>query len=89
MHTTMNIYRSRNQAYQALVEDAKRLGTKGKFRLFPTKHSYNYNGERVVHVCIDDIHESHIPKGEDVDIVLHCIITEEERLMISMDWIIK
>ena len=88
MRTVMNIYRLRSQAHAALIEDAKKLNSNGKFRLFPTRHYYQHNGVRVVHICIDDIHEHYIPKGDDVEIVLHCDITEDERSMISMDWII-
>lgn len=89
MKTRVVVHRLQSEASLAYSKEARENIQKDRFRMYPTYFSYDCEGIKTMHVSMEEWDKAIIPRGEDVSVELECMLTEEERLMISREWIIR
>lgn len=89
MKTKIIIHRLHSEAYSEFSKAAKENITKDRFRMYPTQLTFDCEGVKYIYTSWEDWQEVALPKGEDVDVILECLITEEERLELSRHWHVR
>lgn len=86
MDTKIFMYRSHVDAYCEFSMAAKENITNKRFRMYLTSLSFDCNGVKYIFASMDEIGSTALPEGEHVSLHMRCLITEEERLMLTRQW---
>jgi len=89
MKTKVVVHRLQSEASLAYTSEVREHIHRSRFRMYPSFLAYDCEGQKTMHVSLEEWNDSVIPRGEDVSVELECMLTEEERLMISREWIIR
>lgn len=89
MRTKIIVHRTHSEAYSEYSKECKEKFSTNKFRMYPTFLTYDCDGVKTIHASLDEWHSTVLPRGEDVSVELCCMLTEEERLMLTREWVIR
>lgn len=85
----IHVHRSHSEAYYTFTEEAKQNILKKNFRMMAHSLRYEIPEKTVIHIGIEEWNSGVLPKSDEhVRVILHCMLTEAERLMISREYII-
>lgn len=89
MRTIIKLYRTHKEAYAEYSNEAKEMVGEKHFRIAPSRLTYDANSVRHIFACLEEWVVTPLPKGDDVELYLECMLTEEERLMVTRDYYIR